>query len=44
MTREEAIAGRLSQLEGVFGKDGVIGQEETSQKSHKGAKSLSEND
>lgn len=23
MTREEAIAGRLSQLEGVFGKDGV---------------------
>lgn len=23
MTREEAIAGRLSQLEGAFGKDGV---------------------
>lgn len=23
MTREEAIAGRLSRLEGVFGKDGV---------------------
>lgn len=32
MTREQAVAGRLSQLEAVFGKSGVIDKKSKSRK------------
>ena len=40
MTREEAIAGRLSQLEGVFGKSGVIDRKKQIKKATKELRAL----
>ena len=40
MTREEVIAGRLSQLEGVFGKSGVIDRKKQIKKATKELRAL----
>lgn len=40
MTREDAIAGRLSQLEGVFGKSGVIDRKKQIKKATKELRAL----
>ena len=40
MTREEVIAGRLSQLEGVFGKSGVIDRKKKIKKATKELRAL----